>query len=507
MSPARRGSRRRRGRPSRTLRGRSCRRRPAGSRPRRFPDASITARARISCSWPLVVRTRRTNGAASRPSVRSLSTPRRLTLSTRVPAGETVRSSGARRAARDTPQRAAVRSAGGLAPASSSLTSSAWRPRPRRRCSATGKHTHVGPLAHGRTNLGPGLQDDGDLAAAHQVGGRRQPDWAGTDDGNWKRFGRHGLVVSSLHCRQSSFDDSSRQGTRRPTRARSRRSASGLTQYRTFRPHRPADDRPASLSTLMCCIVVECARINLREVGADGLTLLEQVPDDRRADRVAQGAGQAGELLIGRRDRQAPGRQPRRTRRGSRRADRCPERRAAASTSRNMATYEAPVKGEFIAGAGLRERFRADEGWGTRHVRFAGGAAAMAGADEQSPARSAGRSQTNASAPRSRATVTWPNTTPHPNTLAPPKRSSVAPSASGPRKPAGAYPSVEWHGERRPSPPGSGAACAPRGQRRRVRPDQDRVQQHERGRCRVRQRRAEADQGGQRAGAEHGAED
>ena len=45
----------------------------------------MTARATISCSSPADVSTRSTNGAASRPSVRSLSTPRRLTSRTRVP--------------------------------------------------------------------------------------------------------------------------------------------------------------------------------------------------------------------------------------------------------------------------------------------------------------------------------------------------------------------------------------------------------------------------------------
>src|SRR5262245_51194400 len=68
------------------------------------------------------------------------------------------------------------------------------------------------------------------------------------------------------------------------------------------------------------------------------------------------------------------------------------------------------------------------------HVRWSV-ADAVTAVTERSPARSAGRSHMKTSAPRSNATVTWPNASPHPSTLAPPERSSVAPSASGPRKP------------------------------------------------------------------------
>ena len=66
-----------------------------------------------------------------------------------------------------------------------------------------------------------------------------------------------------------------------------------------------------------------------------------------------------------------------------------------------------------------------------RQIRCRGGAGAVARPIKRSPARSAGRSHTNVSAPRSKATVTWPNATPHPSTLAPPRRSSIALSASG----------------------------------------------------------------------------
>ena len=59
-------------------------------------------------------------------------------------------------------------------------------------------------------------------------------------------------------------------------------------------------------------------------------------------------------------------------------------------------------------------------------------------------------------------------------------------------------PSVEWTARVAPRSAGLGAAGAARGQRRRVRPDQHRVQQDERRRARVRQRRAEADHGRQR---------
>jgi hypothetical protein len=58
-------------------------------------------------------------------------------------------------------------------------------------------------------------------------------------------------------------------------------------------------------------------------------------------------------------------------------------------------------------------------------------------------------------------------------------------------------------GQRRTAPARLGAAGAPRGQRRRVRPDQHRVQQDESSRARVRQRRAEADPCRQRGGGQH----
>ena len=68
----------------------------------------------------------------------------------------------------------------------------------------------------------------------------------------------------------------------------------------------------------MCCIVVECARgtTSERSVQTDS-PLLEQVPDDRHADRVTKRPGQAGELLVGRRDRQASARPLCRARGGS----------------------------------------------------------------------------------------------------------------------------------------------------------------------------------------------
>ena len=84
-----------------------------------------------------------------------------------------------------------------------------------------------------------------------------------------------------------------------------------------------------------------------------------------------------------------------------------------------------------------------------------------------------------------------------PQTLAPPRRSSAAPSASGPRKPP-AYPRVEWTASVAPRWPGSRYRRS-RPSKTTIRPDQHRVQQHERGRARVRQRRAEADHRGQRA--------
>src|SRR5882724_4477022 len=53
----------------------------------------------------------------------------------------------------------------------------------------------------------------------------------------------------------------------------------------------------------------------------------------------------------------------------------------------------------------------------------------------RSPARSAGRSATNAMAPATSTSVTCPKASPQPSTLAPPRRSRVAPSARGPTKP------------------------------------------------------------------------
>src|SRR5438552_9311225 len=69
------------------------------------------------------------------------------------------------------------------------------------------------------------------------------------------------------------------------------------------------------------------------------------------------------------------------------------------------------------------------------HTRVALPAARCAASAGRSPARSAGRSHTNATAPTSRATVTWPKAMPPPITLAPPTRSRVGPSTRGPRKP------------------------------------------------------------------------
>src|SRR5262245_15748742 len=62
-------------------------------------------------------------------------------------------------------------------------------------------------------------------------------------------------------------------------------------------------------------------------------------------------------------------------------------------------------------------------------------------------------------------------------------------------------------GQRRATLAGLGAAGAPRGQRRRVGPDQHRVQQDESARARVWERRTEADDRRQCGGGEHRAED
>src|SRR4029453_16064675 len=53
----------------------------------------------------------------------------------------------------------------------------------------------VRPLANGRAHLGARFEDDGNLATAHELSSGRQPNGAGTNHGDGKRFGTHGGSV------------------------------------------------------------------------------------------------------------------------------------------------------------------------------------------------------------------------------------------------------------------------------------------------------------------------
>ncbi len=50
----------------------------------------------------------------------------------------------------------------------------------------------MAPLPHGRTGTAARFQDEGLDAALDEVGGRREPDGAGSDDGDGELLGAHG---------------------------------------------------------------------------------------------------------------------------------------------------------------------------------------------------------------------------------------------------------------------------------------------------------------------------